>query len=60
MSNRFVQHARLINGLRYTTGSRVWQRNYYERIIRDEQEWARIHAYIAANPGNWQDDEENR
>jgi len=50
----------LINGLRRTTGAPVWQRNYYEHIIRDEKEWARIHAYIEANPGNWEDDEENR
>jgi putative transposase len=52
--------APLINSLRHTPGAPVWQRNYYERIIRDEGEWARIHAYIAANPGNWQNDEENR
>ena len=31
----------------------LWQRNYYEHIIRDEQEHRRIHLYIEANPANW-------
>jgi putative transposase len=52
--------ARLINGLRLTSAAPVWQRNYYERIIRDGNELARIHPYIEANPRHWQDDVENR
>jgi putative transposase len=52
--------ARLINGIRRTPGGRVWQRNYYEHIIRNEQEWERIRAYILANPINYKDDQENR
>lgn len=39
---------------------KLWQRNYYERIIRDEEEWERISDYIAANPINWAMDRENR
>jgi REP element-mobilizing transposase RayT len=39
---------------------KLWQRNYYERIIRDEAEWERISAYIEANPVNWALDRENR
>lgn len=31
----------------------VWQRNYYEHIIRDEQSYQRISNYIIANPQNW-------
>lgn len=38
---------------------RVWQRNYYEHIIRDEFDLNRIREYIINNPGRWQDDEEN-
>lgn len=34
----------------------VWQRNYYEHIIRDEQSYHRIAEYIKNNPANWQDD----
>jgi REP element-mobilizing transposase RayT len=39
--------------------SNIWQRNYYEHIIRDTNEANRIHHYIEANPANWTDDEEN-
>jgi REP element-mobilizing transposase RayT len=38
---------------------RLWQRNYFERVIRDETEMERIRAYIAANPANWKKDPEN-
>lgn len=46
-----------INNLREMTGSSVWQRNYYERIIRDEAELNRTREYIKDNPGNWDKDE---
>jgi putative transposase len=38
---------------------RLWQRNYYEHILRDEADWDRIHRYIQTNPMNWHQDEEN-
>jgi len=44
---------------RGTHGDPVWQRNYYEHIIRDEREWNRIKQYIVDNPFTWQDDNEN-
>lgn len=34
----------------------IWQRNYYEHIIRSDDEWARIDAYIESNPMNWTKD----
>ena len=37
----------------------VWQRNYYERIIRDENELDAIRLYIGENPLNWPRDTEN-
>jgi len=37
---------------------RVWQRNYYEHIIRDDGEWNRIHLYIESNPVRWANDDE--
>jgi putative transposase len=37
----------------------VWQRNYYEHIIRDEADLNRVRECIAANPGRWDEDEEN-
>lgn len=35
----------------------VWQRNYYEHIIRNELEYLGIRQYIQANPKNWGKDE---
>jgi REP-associated tyrosine transposase len=37
----------------------IWQRNYFERIIRDVQEFANATIYIAENPLRWQWDQEN-
>ena len=37
----------------------VWQRNYYERIIRDEEEYINIKKYIQSNPSMWDEDENN-
>jgi len=36
-----------------------WQRNYYEHIIRNEDELSRIRQYIIDNPARWSEDEEN-
>jgi REP element-mobilizing transposase RayT len=38
---------------------RVWQRNYYEHIIRNETELDRITRYIESNPARWTNDNEN-
>jgi REP element-mobilizing transposase RayT len=35
----------------------IWQRNYYEHIIRNEQEYQRIVQYIESNPQHWQEDQ---
>ena len=40
-------------------GQPLWQRNYYERIVRDEEELATIREYIIANPMQWAEDKEN-
>jgi REP element-mobilizing transposase RayT len=42
--------ARSINARRGTRGKRVWQRNYFERVIRDDDELERIREYIRNNP----------
>jgi REP element-mobilizing transposase RayT len=41
-------------------GTPVWQRGYYEHIIRDDGEWMRIADYIRDNPANWGKDRFNR
>lgn len=48
-----------MNEMRSTPGAPVWQRNYYEHIIRDEADLDRIRRYIAENPFRWADDENN-
>ena len=35
---------------------RIWQRNYHEHIIRNEQSLEKIQNYIIHNPQKWQDD----
>jgi REP element-mobilizing transposase RayT len=48
-----------INALRGTPGAAVWQRNYYEHIIRDERSLQQIRRYILENPQRWEQDSEN-
>ena len=36
----------------------LWQRNYYDNIIKDEQEFMNVSNYIIANPKNWNDDKD--
>ncbi|GIV57086.1 MAG: hypothetical protein KatS3mg054_0921 [Chloroflexus sp.] len=48
-----------INALRGTPGAPVWQRNYYEHIIRTEDALQRIREYIATNLLRWHLDREN-
>ena len=38
---------------------RLWQRNYYDRVIRDDRELERIRHYISENPMHWSTDPEN-
>ena len=51
--------ARHVNELRKTPGIPVWQRNYHEHIVRNENELNRIREYIMNNPLRWQYDREN-
>jgi REP element-mobilizing transposase RayT len=64
---RVVQAFKSLTTARYAHGvrnagwppfdGRLWQRNYYEHVVRDEADRDRIRAYIASNPSNWIDDE---
>jgi REP element-mobilizing transposase RayT len=51
--------SRRINECRNTLGSFVWQRSFIDRIIRDENELARIRNYILNNPLKWHLDKYN-
>ena len=48
-----------INRLLERTGRPLWQRNYYEHIIRNEDDLNRIREYITNNPTRWAEDEDN-
>ena len=49
--------ARRINALRHTPGAPLWQRNYWEHIIRNLDEYQHIATYIVSNPALWSDDQ---
>jgi putative transposase len=51
--------SRQINKLRNTPGASVWQRNYYEHVIRKDESLAQIREYIETNPLRWALDREN-
>ena len=51
--------SRRINEVRGTLGVPVWQRNYWEHIIRDKDSFSRIYDYILTNPLRWHLDREN-
>ena len=51
--------AKQINQLRNAHGVPVWQRNYYEHVIHNEESLNSIRQYIAENPQRWALDEEN-
>ncbi|MDI6767834.1 MAG: transposase [Bacteroidota bacterium] len=48
-----------INEIRKTTSISIWQRNYYDHIIRNEKSLCRIREYIRTNPERWTCDKEN-
>ena len=39
-----------------TVKENIWQRSYYDHIIRNESDYLRIWDYIDTNPAKWQDD----
>ena len=49
---------KLVHENLHSQGAPVWQRNYYEHVIRDGKDYERISGYILANPGNWLKDME--
>jgi REP element-mobilizing transposase RayT len=50
---------RRVNEARHTTKAAVWQRNYFERVVRNDDELAKIRQYIESNPLKWELDSEN-
>jgi putative transposase len=48
-----------INRMRQTYRAKIWQRNYYEHVIRSEPELNSIREYIQYNAAGWAEDENN-
>ncbi len=51
--------ASLVNKIRGEKGAIIWQRNYYEHVIRDSKELESIRYYIRENPIQWASDRDN-
>jgi len=49
-----MRSSKRINRLRNTVGLSVWQRGYYDHIIRNEEDLIRIQEYITNNPLKWE------
>ena len=47
------------NQLMGSPGRPFWQRGYYEHVVRNEDDLARISEYIIENPDHWHRDGEN-
>ncbi len=45
--------------MRETPGKPLWQRNYYESIIRNEEHLNNVRQYIINNPAKWESDGDN-
>lgn len=59
-SKTTLMHIKGINKGTYKPfNKRLWQRNYYEHIIRNEKEYSQIQQYIQDNPLNWENDQFN-
>ncbi len=50
---------RRLNELRGTPAARLWQRSYYEHVIRNETALQEVRRYIVENPIKWQLDDDN-
>ena len=50
---------RVVNDALGIPGVRLWHRGFYEHVVRDDDDFARIAKYIVTNPERWETDEEN-
>jgi putative transposase len=53
------QSTKMINQISGTAGKQIWQRNYYEYIIRSEKDFQNIREYILFNLQKWESDLDN-
>lgn len=58
--HKIIQGIKSVSTKKYwenTNKSKLWQRNYYEHIIRNEKEYWMIYEYIENNPPKWKFDQ---
>ena len=53
------QTTKAINGIRNSPGCRVWQRGYYDHIVRNERDLALTREYVVNNPAQGEQDTDN-
>jgi len=53
-TNEYIRGVKQFGWQRFE--GKLWQRNYYEHIIRNEQSYLKISEYIMNNPKNWEGD----
>jgi putative transposase len=51
---------KIVNSKSLSIQTPLWQRGYYEHIIRNERELQKVSDYIVLNPLNWAKDTENK
>lgn len=56
-TNEYIKNVRMNNWQPFERS--LWQRNYYEHIIRNEEDLNQIKEYVKNNPLCWNEDEEN-
>jgi REP element-mobilizing transposase RayT len=53
------QSTKQMNATTGNIGAKIWQRNYYEHIVRNSKELDNIRRYILGNPAMWEMDDEH-
>ena len=53
-TNQYITHVK--SGILPPFDKRIWQRNYYEHVIRNDADYDRLATYIADNPVKWSED----
>ena len=53
-TNAYIKGVRENNWISFE--KRLWQRNYYEHIVRNEASYIKLSKYIQNNPSKWQED----
>lgn len=58
-SKSTMEYLKYINDYDLNISGKIWQRSFYDHIIRDDRSLAAIREYIVKNPENWENDIDN-